>query len=152
MALGLLVLAASALSGLSTGAGLLASKKQYQLNKAQYNYEMEAAQLAASEAAYESTRQFRQAIGSSIALAGARGGNLSVAQFTMESYGNYLRDQEAIKKRGQAAAFAGKIKSIEAKSQRFANDLNLATSFGGSLFQNINLNKTSKSKAGKVNG
>jgi hypothetical protein len=152
MALGLIILAASALSGISTAAGLSASRKQYKLDKAQYAYEAEAAQLAASEAAYESTRQFRQAIGSSIALAGARGGNLSFAQFTMESYGNYLRDQEAIKKRGQNAALAGKIKKIESKSQQMATSINLATNFGQSLFQNVNLNKLSKPKTGKLNG
>jgi hypothetical protein len=149
MALGLIILAASALSGLSTGAGLLASRKQYKLDKSQFEYETQAAQLAASEAAYESTRQFRQAVGSSIALAGARGGNLSFAQFTMESYGNYLRDQEAIKKRGQAAAFAGKIKKIESKSQQIGAGINLVSNFGQNLFQNVNLNKIAKPKTGK---
>ena len=147
MALSLFVLATSALSGLATGGGLYASRQQSKLEKAQYEYEGEAARLAAAESAYESTRQFRQAIGSTVALAGARGGSQALTQFTTESFSNYLADQASIMKRGENATFAQKIKILESKSNRRSRDLKLALEFGTNVAQNINLNpSTGKSK------
>jgi len=134
-----------------TGLGMRASRQQEKLDQSRIGFETESAQLASSEQAYESTKNFNQAVGTQIALAGARGGTGSSAlrQFSMESYSNYLSDQSAIKRTGRAAAIGGTLQKAQSKGDRYARDLKLLAGLGSSVADSYNLNTASKA-AGKV--
>lgn len=142
---------------LFTGLGLNASRQQARLESAKIGFETESARLAASEAAYESTRNFRQAIGTQVALAGARGGpgSSNLLQFSTESYTNYLADQAVIERTRQAAGIAGGLERGQSNSNRRLRDIGLLAGLGRSIGGSINLNAApapGASLGGKIAG
>jgi hypothetical protein len=134
-----------------TALGMRASHQQQRLDVARVGYEIESAQLAAAESAYESTRNFNSAVGTQIALAGARGAGTSLQQFSVESYANYLADQDSIRRRGQNAVIGGTISRAQAYGDRQIRDLQLLSSFGKNVANSTNLN-TASASATKVMG
>jgi hypothetical protein len=134
-----------------TALGMRDSRQQEKLDVARIGYEQESAQLAAAESAYESTRNFNQAVGTQIALAGARGGGSMLQQFSVESYANYLADQNSIRRRGENAVISGSLSRGQAYGDRRLRDLQLLSSFGQNVGNTYNLNASSKS-ATKIGG
>lgn len=132
---------------LFTGLGLKASREQEKLDTARSKYETESAGLAFNEMALESTNNFRRAVGSQIALAGARGGlgSSDLSQFTTETYANYLSDQDAIARKERASRISGTLDVSQARLSRRARDFALMTGLGKSIASATNLNAGDKS-------
>lgn len=137
-----------------TGLGLRASKSQQKLDIAKTKYEEQSANLAFNEMALESTNNFRKALGAQVALAGARGGlgSSDLAQFTSESYANYLNDQATIARKSENARIGAALDVGQARANRSLRDLGLIAGFGKSLTSATNLNKGDASGTKKVKG
>lgn len=110
--------ASTAVAGASYVGQRRAAQNQFIIDEAGIELQRESSRLQAAEQASIHASGFRKALASQVALASLRGGAGSVTrQFTSESYGNFLRDQEAIKR----GVRLSEIQSLHALAQAGAN-------------------------------
>lgn len=138
--------ASTAVAGATYVGQRQAAKTQLTLDESAIELNREHARLQAAEQSLVHATGFRKALASQVALASLRGGAGSVTrQFTSESYGNFLRDQEAIKR----GVKLSDLQSLNYLSQAYANR-SAANLKGASQFASTTLNAWSQAGLGKI--
>lgn len=118
-----------------------ASKTQYRLDTAALELNQEQARLRSAETSAQHATEFRKALASQIAVASMRGGTGSVvAQFGFESFGGFLRDQEAIKRGLLISETQAGFGRAQALASREARDLSAASTYAKNVTDAVNLN------------
>jgi hypothetical protein len=132
-----------AASGVSTGAGLLASREQERVDLAFLEAETERAKLEATDEAIVRAKGFREALASQLAISSLRsgsGGSL-VRQFGAVSVSNFLKDQDVLSRRKEFIDIASQSNRAQIRANRFGRDISSIGSLLSSGVQSINLNK-----------
>lgn len=138
--------ASTAVAGASYIAQNRAAKNQFIIDEAGIELSRENARLQAAEQGAIHATGFRKALASQVALSSLRGGAGSVTrQFTSESYGNFLQDQEAIKR----GVRLSEIQSLHALAQASANK-SAANIKGLTQFATTSLNAWSQAGLGDL--
>jgi len=144
---------AAAATGVA-GAGYLsersAARNQYTIDQAAIELQRQQSHFQAAEAANANAINYRKALASQVAIASMRGGSGSVVrQFGSESYGNFLRDQEAVKRGVRLTDVQALNQQAQARGERSLKTTNAAFRAIGSSLNAWNLNYLSSSKGGK---
>lgn len=122
--------AATTVAGVQYVTAQKAARNQFTVDSAAAELQREQGRLQGAEAGLQHATQFRKALASQVALASLRGGAGSVArQFTTESYGNFLKDQEAIKRGVRLSDIQAMHNSAQAYGNKYARGAQNLTQF-----------------------
>jgi hypothetical protein len=124
-----------------------AANSQYKMDEAAIELNRQQAHYQAAEQANANAGGFRQALASQVALASMRGGSGSIIrQFGGESYGNFLRDQEAIKRGGKLIDVQAKNQTAQAKANRSTRKTTAAIGAVSNSINAWNLNNLTQAR------
>jgi hypothetical protein len=124
-----------------------AANSQYKMDEAAIELQRQQAHYQAAEQANASAGGFRKALASQVALASMRGGSGSlVRQFGGESYSNFLKDQEAIKRGGKLIDVQALNQTAQAKANRSSRKTNAALGAISSSINAWNVNNLTQAK------
>jgi len=124
-----------------------AANTQYKIDEASIELQRQQAHLQSAESANANATSFRKALASQVALASMRGGSGSlIRQFGGESYGNFLKDQEAIKRGGRLIDIQAMNQTAQAKANRTSRKVNAGINAVGSSINAWNVNNLTQSK------
>ena len=122
--------ASTAVAGASYIGQRRAAQNQFIIDEAGIELTREHSRLQAAEQAAIHATGFRKALASQVALASLRGGAGSVVrQFTSESYGNFIRDQDAIKRGVRIAELNSLNQLAQAYGNKSASNIRGLTQF-----------------------
>lgn len=125
----------------SLGNSLLSNKNQTRVAEAQNRVQVEQARLQASEAAYERTKQFRQAVSMNLALAGMGVGGVSgIRGATAQNISDYFADSAAIGRQDVFAQLTGTSNQAGIKANKFSANVQ-AVGSAAQLATDLNLFK-----------
>lgn len=125
----------------SFASSVLSNKNQSRVAQAQNNVQVEQARLQASEAAYERTKQFRQAVSMNLALAGMGVGGVSgIRGATAQNISDYFADTNAIGRQDAFAQLTGTSNKAGIKANSFTANVQAAGS-AAQLANDLNLFK-----------
>jgi hypothetical protein len=117
-----------------------AGEAQGALDQASLNLNREQARLKAAETSAIHASNFRSALASQMSVASMRGGSGSIAaQFGQASFGNFLRDQQAIETGLGVSEAAGAISQAGLSAKQSARDLSAITRLAQTSTSAINL-------------
>jgi hypothetical protein len=130
--------ASTAVAGASYLSQRSAAKNQFTLDESAIELERERARLQAAEGAAIHASGFRKALASQVALSSLRGGAGSVTrQFTSESYGNFMKDQEAIKRGVRLSDIKALNELAGARGAKSAANIRGLTQFAGTALNSF---------------
>lgn len=122
--------AATAVAGATYITGQKAARNQYKIDEAGIELQREQSRLQAAEAGAQHATGFRKALASQVALASMRGGAGSVLrQFGSDSYSNFIKDQEAIKRGVRLADIQAVHNSAQAHANKYSSNVKGLTQF-----------------------
>ncbi len=124
-----------------------AANNQYKIDEASIELQRQQAHLQSAENANANATSFRKALASQVALASMRGGSGSlIRQFGGESYGNFLKDQEAIKRGGKLIDVQALNQTAQAKANRSYRKTTAAINAVGNSVNAWNVNNLTQAK------
>lgn len=124
-----------------------AANSQYKIDEAAIELQRQQAHYQAAEQANANAGSFRKALASQVALASMRGGSGSLLrQFGGESYSNFLKDQEAIKRGGRLIDVQALNQTAQAKANRTQRKTTAAINAINSSLNAWNVNNLTQAK------
>ena len=104
---------------------------QRKIEEASINLEAEQAKFEATRQAEQASRSFRSALASQVAMTSFRGGSGSLTrQFGAESFGNFLRDQQAFERGLRLIDVKRDLQQSQSRAALTGREIGLFTSVG----------------------
>jgi hypothetical protein len=143
--------ASTAVAGASYISQRRAADAQFTLDESAIELSREHARLQAAEQSAIHASGFRKALASQVALASLRGGAGSVTrQFTSESYSNFFKDQEAIKRGVRLSDLQSLYALSQASANKSATKIKGLTQFAGTTINAWNTSAITGAMAGAM--